>query len=350
MSKIPIGEKPDFRARLEDAWPERKWRDVSVLVAVSGGADSVALASALHSVRTKPSEHSASPPLGRFEVAHFNHRWRGEASDQDEQFVREFCDAHQMPLHVGQAEDAKQSEEAARNERYNFLHSLAKRRGARYIAMAHTANDQAETVLHRVLRGTGLRGLRGIQFARKLSEAVTVVRPLLWANRDDVLSFLQSRGQAFRTDSSNQNTDYTRNRIRLELLPQLAKQYNVGVHDGLVRLATIASEAVTELQPMVSAKLDECWMTDNLRDISADEVMLNRDRFQSSTPFMQREVLQSIWRKRGWPAGRMSFEHWNRMVETIAIGGTQSLPGGVQLRADENVISLQRGVDAKQDR
>ena len=146
---------------MAESWPPERWCDLTVLLAVSGGGDSVAMFRALHALRT-------SGP-GRLVAAHVNHRLRGEESQADEQFVRRLCERFQVPCEVVQAgidpqapEAADGLETAARTVRYQALQQIAARCGARYVVTAHTADDQAETILHRILRGTGIHGLAGI--------------------------------------------------------------------------------------------------------------------------------------------------------------------------------------------
>ncbi len=143
-------------------------------------------------------------------------------------------------------------EEAARDARYEFLRQAAERLGARYVVTAHTADDQAETVLHRVIRGSGIAGLCGIGRTRPLGPAVTVIRPLLGVRRSELLAYLEELEQPYRDDSSNADRQFTRNRIRHELLPRLAADFNPGVVDALLRLATLAGE----VQAVVDARVD----------------------------------------------------------------------------------------------
>ncbi len=230
-----------FERKLAEAWPPAGWNDVIVLAAVSGGADSVALVRALQSLAGEPA---------RLVAGHFNHALRGEQSEADQAFVEDLCQRlgvrclvgrSPCPLPNGQA--AASSESTLRAERYAFLQQTAEQVGARCIATAHTRDDQAETVLHHVLRGTGLAGLAGIRRRRSLSEAVTLVRPMLTVRRGDVLEYLSALGQPFRQDATNAERRYTRNRLRHDLLPQLERDYGPGVADALVRLAAVAGEA-----------------------------------------------------------------------------------------------------------
>ena len=192
-----------------------------VVCAVSGGADSVALLFALYLLRQK---------LGiSVSAAHFNHRLRGEESDRDEAFVREFCDRYDIALHVGSETvqpGKKGLEAAARDARYAFLKSLPGK-----IATAHTADDNAETLLMHLVRGTGLKGLGGIT-------PVTdkLIRPMLEVTRREVLCFLKEYNLSYVDDSSNDTDQFLRNRLRHHVMPLLARE-NPGIAENLSALA-----------------------------------------------------------------------------------------------------------------
>lgn len=197
-----------------------------VAVAVSGGPDSVCLAHVLRELRV---------PLAG--IAHFNHKLRGEASDQDERFVAalardlglEFYSAAGKPL-------AGNLEQSARRERLKFFRELIQRGLADRIALGHTLDDQAETVLFRLLRGSGLAGLAGILPVT----ADSLIRPLLGVTRDDVLGFLRTRAIPWREDSTNLEPRFARNRIRNELLPQLKRDWNPRLSQILAQTADLA--------------------------------------------------------------------------------------------------------------
>jgi tRNA(Ile)-lysidine synthase len=175
---------PALLTKLAGDWPPEQWRDVTVLVAVSGGADSVALLRGLCALR--------SAGDGRLVIAHFNHRLRGAESAADQTFVEELGQQQALRVILGSrdGDGRASSEETLREQRYQFLRQAADQAGARYVAIAHTADDQVETVLHNILRGTGLAGLAGIPRVRPLTEAATLIRPLLGATRAEVLAFL----------------------------------------------------------------------------------------------------------------------------------------------------------------
>ncbi|HEX5104177.1 MAG TPA: tRNA lysidine(34) synthetase TilS, partial [Pirellulaceae bacterium] len=200
-------------SKLATDWPPDEWRDVTVLVAVSGGADSVALLRGLHQLKAAGE--------GRLVLAHFNHRLRGAESDADQALVEELARRLGLEAVVGargrEGEGERgRSEESLRELRYEFLAAAADKVGARFVATAHTADDQVETVLMNVLRGTGLAGLAGIPRVRRLTDAATLIRPLLNVTRAEVLEYLHSLGQSYRDDATNQSADYTRNRVRLQ--------------------------------------------------------------------------------------------------------------------------------------
>lgn len=180
-----------------------------VTCAVSGGADSVALLFALYLLREK---------LGiTLEAAHFNHRLRGEESDGDQTFVKEFCGRYDIPLHLGSGEiipGKKGLEAAAREARYAFLRSLPGK-----IATAHTADDNAETVLLHLVRGTGLKGLGGIA-----PVSAAVIRPMLTVTRREVEAFLREYALPHREDSTNHTDAFQRNRIRRNVMPLLLQE------------------------------------------------------------------------------------------------------------------------------
>ena len=187
-------------------------------------------------------------------VAHLNHQLRGAESDVDEQFViglgarmdNVAVHTHRLDVAALAQAEGENLEAVARSARYRWLTEVAREASARWVLTGHTANDQAETVLHRLLRGTGLQGLRGIAARRPLADDVSLLRPLLRVKREDVLAYLDHLSQDYREDRTNRDLERTRNRIRHELLPHLAADYNPGIIDVLVRLAEQADGAYRE--------------------------------------------------------------------------------------------------------
>src|SRR3954447_11968021 len=213
----------------------RRWhRGGAWVVAVSGGGDSVGLLRALHAL---------APGLGLgLSVAHLDHGARGEAARGDAAFVADLAAALGLPFDLGRWRPGRPGhfEADARRARYAWLVEVARARGASAVAVGHTRDDQAETILHRIVRGTGLRGLAGIPRRRTLAEGVSLVRPLLGVTRAEVRGYLAAIGQPHRDDDSNDDLSRTRARIRHDLLPRLAREYNPRVAEALVRLGELA--------------------------------------------------------------------------------------------------------------
>ena len=209
-----------------------------VICAVSGGADSVALLWAMYLLREKLDI--------RLEAAHFNHRLRGEESDRDEQFVRELCSRFDIPFTVGSTQvtaGKKGLEAAAREARYAFFDTLPGK-----IATAHTADDNAETVLMHLIRGTGLKGLGGIAPVNG-----RLIRPMLTVTRRQVEEFLQEYHLSFVEDSSNRSDDFLRNRIRHRVMP-LLKEENPRLAENVSEMALRLRQDEEALQVLAQAE------------------------------------------------------------------------------------------------
>jgi len=208
----------------------------SVLIAVSGGRDSCTL---LHSMHLLGEEFHL-----QIAAAHFNHGFRGEESDGDEEFVHRLCDQLGVPCHSQKCDLPERmrlthlsAQEASRIARYEYLSHTARKIGATKILLGHTLDDQIETILLNIIRGTGVEGLKGM-----LPSKNGLVRPLLCLTRQETGKYCENAGIAYRTDRSNESVKYLRNRIRLELLPLLRKEYNPNIDRSLRRLGNIAYE------------------------------------------------------------------------------------------------------------
>jgi tRNA(Ile)-lysidine synthase len=313
-----------------------------LVVAVSGGPDSVALLRVLLLARG-----ATETPLI---VAHLNHQLRGAESDADEEFVAGLHESLTAAgyvglelvrdrLNVGElARTAKVNLEAqARKARYEWLAKVARSHGLRLIATGHSADDQAETVLHRLLRGAGIQGLRGIAARRPLEEGIEVVRPLLETTRADLLAFLAALEQPFRTDRSNSDVRFTRNRIRHDLLPRLERDYNPAVVAVLGRLARQAEEAHREAVAAASALLKEA---ERLR--AGATLVFDRATLAAQPGSLVRAALRLVWEREGWPLADMDFAAWERLTDLASGNGVASLdlPGPVRACRRERVVQL----------
>lgn len=238
----------------------------SVIAAVSGGADSVAMLFALYLLRDE---------LGiTLEAAHFNHHLRGAESDRDEAFVTDFCGRYDIPLHLGSGRivpGKKGLEAAARDARYAFLRRLPGK-----VATAHTADDNAETVLMRLIRGTGLKGLGAIA-----PVSGNVIRPMLTVTRDDVEAFLEEYALPHVEDSSNAEDDFLRNRIRHGILP-LMRAENPRIGENLSAMALLLRQDEACLQAMIPEE--------QVPDVS---------RLKAMEPALRRRALERFLRAQG---------------------------------------------------
>jgi tRNA(Ile)-lysidine synthase len=330
-----------FEQKLAAGWPAEHWRDVTVLLAVSGGADSVALLRAIKALKTEGA--------GGLVVAHFNHHLRGIQSDADQQFVVALCETLQLESVVGHAPPMPSPagdnvpEATSRAARYAFLQDVAERRGARYLATAHTADDQAETILHHILRGTGLAGLAGMPRTRVLAAAVTLVRPMLEVTRGEALAYLASLGQPYCEDESNRDLQFTRNRIRHELLPLLARDYSASVVESLLRLGALAADAQHVIDGLVEPLLQRSSISSDATRVTLDcRALAGQDRH------LVRELLLAVWRRQTWPLQAMGFAQWNLLAEmALAPAGDPSLrkqvlPGAITAQRQGEQLVLAR--------
>ncbi|MFZ3263397.1 MAG: tRNA lysidine(34) synthetase TilS [Terriglobales bacterium] len=300
-------------------------------VAVSGGADSVALLCLLEELRAE---------LGVvLSVVHVNHKLRGAESDEDERFVMELAAAHALEFHAvnapveskrasggGNSPATSGVESAARRLRYEFFRELANRGRVGKIATAHTLDDQAETVLLRIFRGTGIRGLAGIHPRLRLENhgsteaakkrkggpsakdqryaTAEVVRPLLGFHRAELREYLHARGQSWREDSSNENLAFLRNRVRRQLLPLIAEDYGEATIEHMAELAEIA-------------RADEEWCSALLADAAGAGVRLSEPGVDLGrllgSPLAVRRRLVRAWIETNAPEVQISF----RLIEEI---------------------------------
>lgn len=326
-----------LEAKLADAWPPESWQDVTVLVAVSGGADSVALVRAMNALK--------SGGAGRLWLAHLDHQLRGQASTADAEFVCRLAGDIGLAYEVGRlaggdlpAPAGKGIEAAARRARYRFLRRAAERLGARYVVTAHNADDQAETILHRVLRGTGVRGLAGMPRVRPLGDSAVLIRPLLGVRHAELLAYLGDLGQDYRTDATNADTRFTRNRIRHQLLPRLAQDFNPDVVGALLRLGRLAGEVQGIVDGLVGQLLDRCVIEEAFGSVIIDAGAMN-----DQPRYLRREFIVAVWRRQGWPMQSMGFDEWDALAAMLAGGGgRRSFPGQVAAESAGDLLRLTR--------
>lgn len=325
-----------------------------ICVAVSGGADSVALLLTLHAANT--AKHDS---LGvGLSAAHVHHGIRPGEADTDQQFVEALCARLDVPLHLHRAnipervaQTGETIEEAARNVRYDFFASLIAAGDADSVLTAHTLDDQAETVLMKLLRGAWTEGLSAIHPVVLVPGAHPgkILRPLLSTRRAEIEAYLKQINQPWREDSTNADTAYTRNRIRHELLPQL-REYNPSLDQTLANLAELAREEEARWQAELSRLLPQILLPGKPvrgggRSVSTapgpSAVAIELDRLRPLDPAFRRRVLRAAARQLG---ARLSFDETSRLLAlcgflahpTVAARTGAALHLSNQLRAERS--------------
>jgi tRNA(Ile)-lysidine synthase len=329
-------------------------------VAVSGGADSVALLLLLLESREK---------LGIvLSVVHFNHKLRGKASDADEKFVAKLAAKHGLEFHSASVYVAKKAkderanlEDAARRARYDYFRSLVESGTCTRIAVAHTADDQAETVLAHLLRGTGLAGLGGIH-----PVAGPVIRPLLGVRRSELRRYLHAQKQTWHEDATNRDTKRMRARIRKKLLPLLEKQFQPKIVEHLATLAGLAREdedeleSHAELRVLALAKETRGGLRILARDIAWPAPTSQNLQKENSEGYdiaitsmgvrkrMVRRIVESVKPR----AGQLGANHVEAVLELARNGQNGSLltlPGGVEVRKERDTLVF-HGIEKNEGR
>jgi tRNA(Ile)-lysidine synthase len=316
-------------------WATQKWRDLGVVIGCSGGADSVALLRLMAELRTQGND----PPRGFLIAAHYNHALRGSESDNDQQFVQKLAEELGLRFQTKRTQSDETSEAALRSMRMQFLTDTAHASGARYIAVAHSADDNAETVLHHLLRGTGPAGLTGINHTRSIGTDLVLYRPLITASRLEIRTALTEVDQPWREDSSNQQLHYQRNWIRHELIPTIEHRYPHAV-DAINRAVSGQREWRSLVDQLAQTWLDSHQIDNGCTGGQQDAVALKRDH--STDRVVVISAMQNLWSKMEWARGAMARDHWCRLAKTVNSQTLErySLPGPVDVDATQKVITL----------
>jgi tRNA(Ile)-lysidine synthase len=289
-------------------------RGDTIVVALSGGPDSVALLDALTAL---------APSRGwRVVAAHLDHGLR-PGSAEDAAFCRELCGRLGVPLRAGAADvrarlgrDHGGLEEAGRLERYAFLRAVKREEGASVVAVAHTRDDQAETLLLRLLRGSGRRGLASMR-----ERSGDIVRPLLGASRGQVLAHLRERGLSWLEDPTNQDLKLVRNRVRHELIPYLEARFNPNVRETLARSARLLGDDADAVAPLAEA----LWL--QAASAPSGEVALSRAALKGAPLGLARAVVRRAIEESGGLRS-VTLGHVDRVLEIArsASGAARRLP------------------------
>jgi len=321
-------------------WTCRRYRLISdrdtVIAAVSGGADSVAMLLTLLELRER---------LGiRVKAAHLDHRFRGDESREDAQFVRDLCERLDVPCFTEEVNVPRfvlahgySKQEAARMLRYQYLVKVMKLEYGQRIATGHTADDQAETVVMRVLRGAGPDGLAGIPHR---GEGGMVIRPLLDVWREELEAWLRERGQSWRTDSSNLTTDYTRNRVRHELIPAL-ETFNPSVRRALVRMGAIMSDVAAHLDRVTDEVLPAVVQAARRGLFALDSALLGH-----YDEALQRSLFRWVFASLRPDLAPLASRHVDNLLELLRrgdVGAAVELPGGARARLEHGRLVVSEG-------
>jgi tRNA(Ile)-lysidine synthase len=306
--------------------------DDKILVALSGGADSTALFLLLRD----------QLPENLIGAAHFHHGLRGRDADQDAAFCAKLCIGNNLPCMIGLGFVPKTSrapDDEGRRQRYDFLLEAAEEMGARVIATAHHADDQAETVLLRVLRGTGVEGLAGIPATRTLTPTLRLVRPLLSVRRVTLENYCAERDITFRHDPHNDDPTYVRSRLRAQM-PAIAAAYNPRLTEALVRLSENAATDADLLETL-ARELEAVSMT-----VTEDgQVCLAIPLLLSAHAALRRRVLlRALWTVAGDTPTRAELATQRVVLEletAMALKFTRrDLPGKIRATVRKGVLTL----------
>lgn len=295
----------------------------SWLVAVSGGPDSMALLRTALAV--------ASRVGTQVHCGHVDHQLR-EESGEDAMWVVGQCESLGIRCQVEKvAVDGNRGaiEETARRVRYEALSRMAAQCETTAILTGHTADDQAETVLHHLFRGTGLRGLVGIPECRPLGASLHLWRPLLAVRRSELHDELQRLQQPYRIDKSNSSAAYTRNRVRNELIPWIERELNPRAVDAILRLSEQSAETQDWLAAQANELLDRALVPPD-----TDTVRLRADLLHSVPSVVARECFVQLWSHKDWPRQAMTREHWQRLVDLCSPAAPLAIqmPGAITAR------------------
>jgi len=308
------------------------FKGAKVVVGLSGGADSTALLLFLCSLKEKYD-------LSVYAV-HINHGIRGKEADNDSKFSEELCkkmgvecricnyDVRQIAKGKGISE-----EEAGRFVRYNEFEAEKSKRNADFIAVAHNMNDQAETLIMRMSRGSGSTGIAGIRPVRG-----SVIRPLIDCSRSDIEEYLNERGQEFCTDSTNLKEEYTRNKIRLNVIPYLKKEINSSADENIAKTAMLIRQEDEFLNKLAKEKLENIIISK-----SEKEVSLNADKLNEEEDVLKNRILRLAVMHIKPDIKDLSHSHMEFMFDTAKKGGRCDLPGGIKSETSCGVMKIYLG-------
>lgn len=306
-----------------------------VLVGFSGGKDSMTLVHILNSLKKEFNL--------KIYLAHVNHKFRGKESDADTRFCKNIaerfklgivCERIDVPKVV--KEKGLSAEEAARQKRYGFFAKVCKKKGIKKIAVGHNKDDQAETVLLRLLRGAGITGLGGMSPVKEM-KGITIIRPLIEISRKEIEDFIEANRLGFRHDSSNDKTVFTRNRIRKELIPYLEKNFNPNIKELLFNMAENLREENNFIEGLAKKNFK------STAKVKKRSVYISMKKFKALPEAMKKRVLRSALQSVKGNLRRFTYQHWKeieKLIEERPVNSIVDLPGGIDVVKNKKGLTI----------
>lgn len=305
----------------------------TLVIGLSGGADSVALLVALHALRDEWGLH--------LHGAHFNHHLR-PCADQDQELIEALCTRFNCPLSIGHwqqeaRKEGSRSEADARDARFNFFKDVLKTTKANAVALAHTQNDCAETVLMRLIRGTGLQGLRGILPRRHLKDfQLTIIRPLLSSSRIDIESYLRANNIHYTQDPTNNDPKFLRNKIRHDLLPHLKNTYNANIMELLSNTSLNLTKDYDYIRQQAQTLLPSTLTSDK-----GLQLVMPLQEFLNQHPALQHHLTRLIWETLKGDTRQLTMTHMTEIIDLAhhrPVNAQVHLPDHISVEKTENQL------------
>lgn len=305
-----------------------------VMVAVSGGVDSTVLLDALSLLRREF--------IFDLSVVHFNHTLRGDESNRDEEFVGNLAKDYGFKFYSSKSnvrayadKNSISIEFAARTLRYIFFERITRSNGADFLATAHTADDSVETFFINLFRGSGLTGLSGIPAIRQLVKNVQLIRPLIGLRKEDLMNYAHERNLTWNEDSTNSLVEFTRNRIRNELIPEIEAKYNPSLKEVIKRTSSILFEADGFITNYVNSNLMRI-----IRYVDNKILRINIPMLETFEPFIQNEMIQTALNKyyKAQPQSQSTLKRIKQLVDSETGAKTEISNNLVVLKDREDLL------------
>jgi tRNA(Ile)-lysidine synthase len=308
-----------------------------ILVAVSGGPDSVTLLHVLHAIKREY--------MIDILIAHLDHKFRGKESEADRKFCEGLAKKYNLQIvseEIDVPKIAKEKgispEEAARFERYDFFKRTAKDRGIKKIAVGHTRDDQAETVLMRIIRGAGMSGLGGIHPVKDI-HGFKIIRPLIEVSRKEIEFFIKDNHLEYKIDSSNEKTIFTRNKIRIQVMPVLEKDFNPNIKEVLANMAENLQAENDFITEYAGKKLR------SVSKIKGNEIIIDIRRLKRHPEAIKKRILRAGLEKLKGDLRRFGYQHWTEiddLIDSRPVNSRVDLPAGISIvKSSKHFLHLQ---------